>query len=106
MGGVILFLALDPLLGFLKSGIITCFLWILLGAGLLFIGRKQTRSPQEELSQKALEFLQSCDPEKGIKDHLLLISVVLFGVGIILSQMKNRISISDIYKIMNKSFLR
>ncbi|MBS0271834.1 MAG: hypothetical protein JSR85_04225 [Proteobacteria bacterium] len=100
-GGFFLFQILVPLIGYLESGITVSATFAILGAGLLFFSQEKT-SPQEEAAQKAINFLNNFDLEKTLKDNALMISLLSFGVGIGLSQLKNATLISEAYKFLTE----
>ncbi len=102
LGGVtgifFLFQALNPLLGYLESGIIVCALLTVFGGGLLFIGPRKKVSPQEEMTEKAVSFFKDLKVEKMLQDNALIISLLALGGGLILSQLKNVKHLPEINK--------
>jgi len=100
IGMFFLFQALVPLVGYLESGIITCGVLGVLGTGFLLMGQKKKASPQEELAEKALNFFKDFNLEKLLKNNAIAVSLLSFGIGIVLSQFKNIKNLSGIYKML------
>jgi len=97
-GTFFLFQWLVPLLGYLESGAIICFILALTGGILLFMTRERKPPPHEILSHQALSFLKDLDVEKVLKEHALSLSLLSFGAGIALSQLNNPRKLIDLYK--------
>lgn len=100
VGVFFLFQVLVPIVGYLESGIIACGLLGVLGTGFLLVGKKTKASPQEELAEKVLNFFKGFDLETFLKNNAFAVSLLSFGVGIILSRFKNIKSLSRIYKML------
>ena len=100
IGMFFLFQALVPLVGYLESGIIMCGVLGVLGTGFLLMGQKKKASPQEELAEKALNFFKDFNLEKLLKNNAIAVSLLSFGIGIVLSRFKNIKNLSGIYKML------
>lgn len=100
IGVFFLFQALIPIVGYLESGILTCGFLGVLGTGFLFMSPKKKASPHEELAEKSLKFFKDFNLEKVLKNNALAVSLLSFGIGILLSQFKNIKSLSGIDKML------
>jgi hypothetical protein len=96
----LLFQTLVPLIGYLESGTLACAALGIVGGGLLLIDKKQQVSTPEEMINKLMTSLKGLDIDSTLKNNVVPLSLVLFGVGVALSQIKNVKNLSKIYKFL------
>ncbi len=101
VGGLyFLFEGLIPYFGYLESGAIICGILAFLGGILLFIGRGKTSPPHESLIHQMGSYLKQLEIEKVVKNNSLALSLLSFGIGIVLSQVKDPKKLAEIYKML------
>lgn len=98
IGIFFLFEALIPLIGYVESGITVSILLMLIGSFLFFINKKHEPSPHADIVQHSHKILKNMNVEELINNSPLKIIAFAFGVGVILSQVKN---IKDIKEVLD-----
>ena len=89
IGLFFLFEALVPLIGYIESGASMSALFIIGGSLLLYLNKKKTSRPQEDILRQAQDIVKCIDIDKVTKSNIVKILLVALGTGIILSQLKN-----------------
>ena len=99
LGGVFFFFQwLVPLVGYVKSGMIACGLLGFIGGLLLILSYPKKTLPREDFSQKILSSFKEIDMESLLKNHAVMVSLLSFGIGVVLSQLKDPRKFSELYK--------
>ncbi|MBY0500524.1 MAG: hypothetical protein K2P93_00795 [Alphaproteobacteria bacterium] len=98
IGIFFLFEALIPLIGYVESGITISILLMLIGSFLFFINKKHEPSPRTDIVQHSHKILKNMNVAELITNSPLKIIAFAFGVGVILSQVKN---IKDIKEVLD-----
>lgn len=84
------FQALIPLIGYLQSGALMSALFLGVGGGFLFWGRrKKTACPMTMILGEAQEIFKGMDVEKMLKNNFYKVLLVSFIGGVILAQARD-----------------